>query len=289
MVYCDRCDRSFNSFHAYEQHRRHSSSHWVCGECDRDFSSWLGLKEHYVQSPQHAYCQYCDEHFDYDDELEQHYERDHWYCEACRKVFGREEDLEQHYVKSPLHHYCAPCNRHFSSESNLRAHLNSSTHRPKDVMCPFRGCNMRFVSRSALILHLESGNCPSGADRASVNRFVRQLDRNNVITNPSRLLTNGDGEPHWTATQRSWNGSAYECFLCHNTFRALPDLNKHLASPRHQDKIYRCPLNTCGVKFNTLSGLCQHIESERCGVSRFGEVQRTLETFIRSAPRITAY
>jgi hypothetical protein len=35
----------------------------------------------------------------------------------------------------------------------------------------------------------------------------------------------------------------------------LMDLNRHLASPRHQEKVYRCPLSTCQTHFVSLSGL----------------------------------
>lgn len=141
-----------------------------------------------------------------------------------------------------------------------------------------------------MILHLESGTCKSGVNRQKVNQYVRQLDRNNVITNPSRLLTAGDNDDTtYIATEASWNGRAYECVLCHNDFRTLRDLNRHLASPRHQAKVYKCPLNTCQVHFGTLSALCQHIESEKCGVSKFKAVQRTMDSMLSGVRRIGYY
>ena len=36
------------------------------------------------------------------------------------------------------------------------------------------------------------------------------------------------------ATDLSWNGVAYECFVCHATFRNLAGLNQHLQSPTHR-------------------------------------------------------
>jgi len=135
---------------------------------------------------------------------------------------------------------------------------------------------------------MESGTCASGIDRDGVNRIVRQYDKNNVITDPSRMITAGDSgqQSRFYATSRAWNGMGYECYLCHNTYGTLAALNQHLASPRHQDQIYICPLSTCRIRFRTLSGLCQHIESESCGVSKFRAVQNTMENLIGNMKRI---
>ncbi|KAJ7264778.1 hypothetical protein C8J57DRAFT_407549 [Mycena rebaudengoi] len=290
MVECDRCQRWFNSYSALHQHENNSPHHFICQDCDLDFTSWMGLKEHYVQSRAHAYCQQCDEHFDDTEDLETHYETAHFFCAQCRKIFKNQFGLDEHYRQSEQHHYCVPCKRLFMSASNLRFHLNSATHQPKDVICPGRGCGQAFVSRSALVLHLESGNCRSGATRQIVDRYVRQYDTNNVITDPSRLLTGGSGGDtvRYYATAAAWNGAAYECYLCHRGYRSLPALNQHLASPAHEDKIYVCPLSTCRAHFPTLSGLCQHIESERCGVAKFKVVQNTMESLVGGMRRLTA-
>ena len=157
--------------------------------------------------------------------------------------------------------------------------MNSAIHRGRTVGCPFANCGRFFVSTAALVLHLEGGRCASGVDRQQVNRYVRQIDKKNVITDPSRLLTGGSEhvEKKWIATEASWNGYSYECYLCHSGFKSLAVLNTHLASPRHQDKIYVCPAPECRIKFSVLSGLCQHIESEKCGVSKFKQVRETMD------------
>lgn len=158
--------------------------------------------------------------------------------------------------------------------------MGSSVHRSKNVPCVFQGCREYFVSKSAMILHLEAGKCTSGVDRNMVNRWVRMQDRHNVITVPSRLLTDGGETTRYFATGRSWNGAAWECVLCHNTFQSLDALNRHLASPRHQEKTFQCPLSTCRTRFTTLSGLCQHVESERCGVLRFSVVRDGMDRLL---------
>ncbi|KAJ7157493.1 hypothetical protein C8R46DRAFT_1114665 [Mycena filopes] len=289
MAECSRCCRYFNSFAALDRHEQNSPNHHICTECDKDFTSWHGLKEHFVQSRAHDYCQHCDSHFYDSAALEHHYKTAHHYCAKCRKFFQNELGLHEHYRQSELHHYCAGCKRLFQSASNLKSHLGSELHNPKDVMCPGRGCGLGFVSRSALLLHLEAGTCASGMDRKTVDRYVRQYDTKNIITDPARLLTGGSTaeDTTYTATSRTWNGSAYECYLCHVGYHTLRALNQHLASPRHQNKIYVCPLTTCRQHFPTLSGLCQHIESGRCGVNKFKVVQNTMDDVMGGMRRLT--
>ncbi|EAU92390.1 hypothetical protein CC1G_00609 [Coprinopsis cinerea okayama7 len=292
MPYCRKCERSFSNRFGYIQHLLNSSNHNYCHAHGLDFSSPLGLKEHYVQSPEHAYCQYCVEHFDDEWDLEDHNDAFHVRCEDCNRFFKNEFGLHEHYRQSPYHRdqYCTPCRRLFTSENAYKNHLRSSIHQPKNVMCPGRGCGMGFVSTSALALHLESGGCPSGITRAEVNRIIRHYDRNNVITDPSRMIGNGGrgDDVTYYATGASWNGWAYECCICHKEYSTLRALNQHLGSPRHQSKIYVCPWSTCGARFTTLSGFCQHVESESCDVLRANPLaKRIVDGAVRNMRTIT--
>lgn len=157
--------------------------------------------------------------------------------------------------------------------------MRSSIHNDRDVMCPMRGCSMSFVSASAMMLHLDQGSCVSGMDRNKVNQLAVKYDRNSVITNPNRLLTAGSSSGSilttttYIVSDRAYNGSAWECYLCNREFRRKVDLTKHLNSPRHQEKIYRCPRNDCQKEFPTLSGIMQHVESQSCEAYRFRAVQ----------------
>ncbi|TCD67481.1 hypothetical protein EIP91_012342 [Steccherinum ochraceum] len=168
----------------------------------------------------------------------------------------------------------SPCDRVFQNENNLDQHLRSSAHQPKSVKCPL--CTQGFVSVSALILHCEVGACPSGVTRQDVDRYVANRDTGHIITDPRRMIQGPDGsyEPRNTrrwATERSWNGHGWECILCHREFGSLDALNRHLQSPAHADKIYRCPVvvNGCGTQFSTLSALVSHVEVGKCGVQKF--------------------
>lgn len=185
------------------------------------------------------------------------------------------EGLKQHNIQTYPSHcrwYCAPCDRAFASESNLHHHLRSSTHQPRRFKCPGKRCGATFISHSALVLHCESGTCPSGVTRDKLNKLIVSVDKGSIITNPARMVGGPDeGVTQRFATEYSWNGEAYECFLCFKEFRSLKALNLHLNSPAHEGKIYKCPTqwDGCRMEFRTLGGLVQHMESGSCKVSRY--------------------
>ncbi|PIL27734.1 transcription factor [Ganoderma sinense ZZ0214-1] len=136
--------------------------------------------------------------------------------------------------------------------------------------------------------------------RDMVDRFFPELlDQRGVVTNRNRPIegpssSSGSSEPTttWWATERTWNGSAYECYLCHKTFRSLTALNAHLGSPAHGDKLYHCPreFGGCGKEYRNLSAILQHIEDpgRRCGVRRFDrEVDRIFDGLTNSRKWLT--
>jgi len=281
MPYCHLCSRSFANEDALEQHSQNSPKHPFCRTCERSFSSRKSLLDHYIHNPRHYYCEYCDEHFDDSEELSDHDDSVHYTCGPCNRTFNTRRDLQSHQA----HNHCIPCNRYFQSESALAQHLNSSVHVEQSVPC---GCGRTFGSASALSHHMESGGCSSGMNRHRLNNFVVSRDTSNLITYPPRLLTLPTGYVETWATELAWNGAAYECYFCHSTFGTLVSLNQHLQSPRHDDKIYVCPKSDCGQHFSVLSALCQHIESEKCGVLRFRQVKAVMDSFISGSRRITA-
>lgn len=303
MPFCDRCTSNFGSERALWQHIGNSSQHNICQDCNQDFPTHQGLVQHYVQSYIHHYCQSCDTHFDAESHLHAHYGEEHHYCSACRKVssinthqalalmglsnmqlFESAHSLEQH--NQDEHWYCVSCRRLFRDENSLNIHLrDSSTHNKRVHACLGEGCNMTFIAYSGLAQHLESGGCNSGITRKEVDDLATTLDRSRIITNSSRLIGGPDGSQTWPvimvsyATERSFNGTAYECILCHRTFRTLSALNAHLNSAAHADKIYRCPVqyDGCNLEFKTLSGLMQHAGSGSCGIISFQQqVNRAL-------------
>ncbi|TCD67479.1 hypothetical protein EIP91_012340 [Steccherinum ochraceum] len=283
--YCDPCEEHFDDEDDLERHD--IDVHNYCAPCNIFFSSACALENHDIA--EHNYCSPCCRYFSSHAALKQHDADVHHYCTLCSKSFKSIQALGQHDESVHNGYYCAPCKRTFQTQQNLDTHLRSSNHQPRRFKCPGRKCTGAFVSSSGLIAHCESGACPSGVSRQAVDRLVVALDRNNVITNPARLLAGPAGfyappllTSSW-ATAKSWNGDAYECVVCHREFRSLNALNSHLQSPVHQERIYRCPTgkpgNGCGTEFKTLSGLVQHVESGVCGVKRF---QRQIDSVVEA-------
>ncbi|KAH8990416.1 hypothetical protein EDB86DRAFT_1774917 [Lactarius hatsudake] len=285
--YCKEC----NHFGFEESRRQHMNDrHWYCTVHDLVFKSVAGLRSHYKENSDHHYCFECEGDFHNEDELWDHLVEDHKACGDCHEVFNSYSELQRHEYE--VHMYCAKCDRGFQSESNLRHHLNSKLHRPSTVLCPGPKCNRSFVSPAALTHHFESGACRSGMTREQLNHLVVRADGKNYITNPARLIGEPPGgyEPPMTisawATELSWNGTKYECFLCHSTFKTLGRLDQHLQSPTHDQKIYKCPKPDCRVEFVALSALCQHVEGGSCGVRVFRQVQNAMESLARGSNAI---
>ncbi|KAH9915944.1 uncharacterized protein BXZ73DRAFT_106010 [Epithele typhae] len=293
MPECYPCDRWFNSEQALEQHLENSSAHNYCSSCERDFASSGALEQHYSQSKRHAYCRECEEHFGDFEDLYEHYADEHIWCESCHKLFACEVGLHEHRRQVHADRYCPSCERMFQQPSNLHSHLRSSVHQSADIACPMRGCSKSFISRAALVIHLESGGCASGIDRRLVDKIAHKLDRHGTITDPARMLEYGQGGVEVTdqwATAHAWNGDAFECYLCAREFQTLDSLNQHLRSPAHAKDKYRCPTmwKGCEGQFKTLSGFLQHIESEACGAWRFkGNMDRMIDGLSSKMKRIT--
>ena len=116
-----------------------------------------------------------------------------------------------------------------------------------------------------------------------VNDFAVKMGRQNVITNPNRLLGDSSGsrsapaQQEMWATTRSFNGSGFECCLCYKEFDTLYALNTHLKGPKHLAEIYRCPLEGCQQEFSALSALVQHVERGGCRVRQSRQVTDTMD------------
>ncbi|PCH35671.1 hypothetical protein WOLCODRAFT_50037, partial [Wolfiporia cocos MD-104 SS10] len=222
------------------------------------------------------YCNRCDLVFTSERALQMHKQRSdaHHICEICEdKDLTTQKGLIQH--NRQKHWYCSECNRVFQSESNLQSHMNSALHRGRTIACMGEGCSKTFPTMEALLQHFESGTCPSGITREGLDRTLAHIDQNRIFTNPARL-TRGSGNhsngsctvPN--ATVQNWNGRAYECPRCDREFRTLDALDKHMQSPTHAEKTYRCPrgCSGCGKKFRTASALMQHANNGSCNGTR---------------------
>lgn len=148
------------------------------------------------------------------------------------------------------------------------------------MSCPF--CKANFVTASGVVHHLERGACPQAPqlDRETILRMVQRSDPHGLISNK---MIEGPGETsvQYQVTSRAYNGTYWECYICHRSFNTSKALSQHLNSPVHQQKVYHCPnRNSCGKEFTTLAGLLGHLESESCGLMRFERVQQAQKRLI---------
>lgn len=147
-------------------------------------------------------------------------------------------------------------------------------HDSADFNCPL--CSKSVTVPSAIAHHIESGACHN-INRHQVTAAVHALKIIPTISLSHRLEGGvNKSNPstrtviHYSANERSFNGTAYECYLCRSTFRTLASLNSHLNSAAHDADEFKCP--KCKKKCTLISGLIQHIESNSCGVAKFTQI-----------------
>ncbi|KZV84210.1 hypothetical protein EXIGLDRAFT_588628, partial [Exidia glandulosa HHB12029] len=190
-------------------------------------------------------------------EILSHYGVKHSHCHFCRFFFKDEEELHVHRAQRHRSVYCVDCRRLFIAPANLDAHLRSYRHTVKDVRC--YGCYKTFVSRAAMVAHIEMNTCASGLTRAKLDAAARGLR--------SIFTVSGAVEPQKervvTATMYDTRAGLWRCY-CGKSTRTCAGMRAHLNSPAHDPKLYRCPREECDKETATLSGLFQHLESRQC-------------------------
>ncbi|CAG8310410.1 unnamed protein product [Penicillium salamii] len=191
-----------------------------------------------------------------------------WECQTCDRTFRFFTSCEQH-MQAKLHwsNYCQPCNLQFGNANSYRAHLNSGTHRGKEVDCQY--CDAEFVTSSGVLHHLESGSCPEAPDknRSRLYRDIQRLDTTGRITNGA------------------WYGDHWECDICDKEFYrgGSAAVASHMLSPVHNGELYHC-LNVsdnCNKTFVSLAAVFNHMESESCGYLDFEDVPNCLNRLLR--------
>ncbi|KAI1654374.1 hypothetical protein F4813DRAFT_392880 [Daldinia decipiens] len=294
---------------------------WTCGTCWQEFATWRSRELHMDaldhSTPEHE-CDRCSRFFNSRSAVVNHMSaKNHWFyeCGICDKTWPTEELVKEHEVKQ--HFYCNDCNREFNTYNNIKMvswtihypvpnfdlgyaripfeieeltkntcqHLNSRVHRGININCPF--CQNAYTSATGLAHHLEGGACPKAPflNRDEVYKLVRTKDPGSLI---SKKLLGWNGSPKYEATYESWNGYAFECYLCHRKFSSLNSLNQHLSSPTHQQNLYHCPSRLfCGREFVSLAALMNHLESESCGYTRFENVQRASQNIMNPSRLIS--
>ncbi|KAL4877130.1 hypothetical protein BJY04DRAFT_210203 [Aspergillus karnatakaensis] len=284
MYECEFCPETFYHREDYEDHMN-DDGHWPeCEVCTRTFYTQRACDQHMDAvghwTPRYG-CQTCSKAFYTQHAANQHMtDVGHWAptvpCETCDAMFFSQTSANQH-MEALGHYknYCKSCDRFFQNENNLRMHLTSKIHRGRQMLCPF--CKAAYTSASGLVHHLERGSCPKAPNmnREAIHRMIQERDPNGLITN-KQIGWKDEDNISFSANHRAWNGSGYECYLCHRVFTQLNNLNQHLQSPKHKQAIYHCPNWDCPKSFTALAALFNHLESESCAFMRFEKVQKSL-------------
>ncbi|GIZ37973.1 hypothetical protein CKM354_000140000 [Cercospora kikuchii] len=251
-----------------------------CATCTREFGSVHAAAQHMNAVNHCAECETCDEQFYNQRACNQHMnDCDHWAprydCEACNLQFDSSSAARRHMDNNNhwRQHYCRECQRGFQNENNLQQHLRGAAHMANSITCPF--CKRGHTTASGVAHHLETGACPAARNlnRETIYKIINERDTRGAITN-KQLTWHEEENAELVASNASWNGYAFECYLCHRDFGTLRALNQHLSSPAHKQKIYHCLSRSCGRQFTALAQLFNHPESESCGATRFSVVQK---------------
>ena len=105
------------------------------------------------------------------------------------------------------------------------------------MLCPF--CNAGFVSATGLAHHFESAACSKAPflNRETIYQIVRSKDPKGFMSKKMIGWTKTVGT-EYEATERSWDGQAFECYLCQREFKQLTSLNQHLKSSTRKYSIH---------------------------------------------------
>ncbi|KAK0217579.1 hypothetical protein EDD85DRAFT_867693 [Armillaria nabsnona] len=196
-----------------------------------------------------------------------------WLCQHCNMCFTDKYSLFAH-NKSSRHYVCGDSRcmgRSFRSAVGLREHLRqAAVHREYDhAEC--QRCGRQFTSMHGVLLHLDMGGCGTITWKWVLER-VRRRDRRNIYVDPEADFEVVRREPCWATGTR--------CTTCGRSFKNTVALNQHLGSPAHQPRILKCPVDRCGSRFATFSGLAQHIEAGTKCAKRDNKAFRKWRTFV---------
>ncbi|KAK3323592.1 hypothetical protein B0T19DRAFT_401905 [Cercophora scortea] len=224
------------------------SGKFECGTCRKGFAKGYVARDTHCKSTGHKppqfECERCPFWFrdqaaaDYHMRTENHWGFD---CSYCPRTWPTQEECDDH--ESDEHGvvdvdteydfdgetYCEECNRSFVNTDVLRDHMKKSSRHHQGLRCLF--CPRQFASAAAITSHLEAGGCKKAQhlNADELYRLIRLKDPQGIIAN---TLRNWNGSIAYMATRYTWNGDAYECYLCHAVFPALAGLNGHLDTDR---------------------------------------------------------
>ncbi|WAQ85040.1 hypothetical protein PtA15_5A614 [Puccinia triticina] len=265
---CAPCGRQFRLYQHYQDHMIHSSRHYYCAPCRRDFESRDALDSHLSQPDEHMICEWCRILVG---KLRHHNQRHHEKCLECNQWYEDANDIHRHRSLAHTEVYCVPCQKLFGNSKELTMHLTSYAHQPLNVECDHPSCGQQFISKVALVQHLETGTCQSGVNLEEVGHyFSRHCDRGQQFVRRGLIF------PAALEEIICDKNGYYPCHICLESFLHKRELVSHLKSLQHTDhghKAYKCPSARCGrAGFDSLSDLMIHLDNGDCGITHAREL-----------------
>jgi hypothetical protein len=297
--YCSDCDEHFSSRQSWDDHRKSTkhASEFKCCDCDISFNDVHALVAH-VRSPAHRRPLRPD--IARQDKKHSLLASSSTECTKCRRKFPCSQSLQQHCASlkhKPLSQLECPlgtnCRGSFLSPSALLHHLesgrcSSGMHRG-EIYQLVVSCDLGIISHSpsASLASTISGfqaYTPTGSDSwalmsdagsewsmltpsPSCGSADDSLEQWSLLEDPKPQLSEGLSFAPMTA-------QGLRCPMCPSKragFSTLHSLQQHMDSPAHSPKVYKCPslgqelsVTRHAIRFSTLSGLCQHLESDTC-------------------------
>jgi len=205
VQFCSYCDKKCERDDILQDHRIFTG-HCFCSECDRSFDSQAALQAHLRSQIHASEFRCCDCNIAFNDI---HALNAHMASRAHRKPIaknsGKPESTKM--TKNNDKHLCQDCNRTFKSTNSLLQHRESVKHKPlSNLSCPVgKKCKVCFTSPSALIQHLESGECDSGITREKIYQLVQNHDTDNLIHKTPEGIT--PSSPRFPISDNSLSGS----------------------------------------------------------------------------------
>lgn len=124
------------------------------------------------------------------------------------------------------------------------------------------GCTQMFATHSAMLTHLESGNCTVDENDLDLLAEKCYQSRRYVSAEHREWLRTEERSDHRAKGVYNSRARRWECEMCQQSFHTQQGMESHVSSPIHDPFVYECP--DCEIPFSTLSALLQHVESQTC-------------------------
>jgi hypothetical protein len=297
--FCSDCGVHFSSRRSWDDHRKTAkhASEFKCCNCDISFHDIHALVAHMESRahrrplPAKATRQHKKHSLLASSSTE---------CTKCRRKFPCSQSLQQHCASlrhKPLSRLECPigtnCRGSFLSPSALLQHLESgmcsSGMQREEVHQIVESCDLGILSHSPSTSLSSTVSGFQAYTTVGSTSWALASDAGSewsMLTPSPSCVSADESSEQWSLLEgsepqlrdhlslASMTAQALRCPMCPSKraeFLTLHSLQQHMQSPAHSPKVYKCPslgqeldMITHSIRFSTLGGLCQHLESDSC-------------------------